>query len=91
MKNEVTVDNLLIENAALKAELSEVRQKLSWLMEQLSSSKRKLYGVSSEKSVYDGICEQTSLFPDDRMEVISQVTPPDISTPSREKPRKQGN
>lgn len=48
-----TVDSLLIENAALKAELSEVKEKLSWLMEQVSSHRRKLYGVSLEKTIYD--------------------------------------
>jgi len=65
MENEVTIKSLTIENATLKAELSEVKQKLNWLMEQLSSNRRKLYGQSSEKSVYDSQAVQLTLsFPD---------------------------
>lgn len=58
MENAVTIESLMIENAALRAELSEVSQKLSWLMEQVSSHRRKLYGVSSEKTIYDCKNEQ---------------------------------
>lgn len=57
----MTIEQFAVENAALKAELSEVKQKLSWLMEQLSSNRRKLYGVSSDKSIYDH-SHQLSLF-----------------------------
>jgi len=44
------IENLKIENAALRAELCEVKEKLDRLMELLSYSRRKLYGVSSEKT-----------------------------------------
>ncbi|MCL1981796.1 MAG: IS66 family transposase [Clostridiales bacterium] len=62
MENVVSYTDLFNENAALKAEVSvlkaenaEISSKLSWLLEQLSSNQRKLYGSSSEKSVYDQI------------------------------------
>ena len=90
MKSEVSIEHLLVENAALKAELSEVKQKLSWFMEQLSSNKRKLYGVSSEKSVYDGKFVQTDLFLDDHTVVIEHTAPAETSAPLRERPRKKG-
>lgn len=63
MENNLTMDGLIIENAALRAELAEVNQKLSWLMEQISGNNRKLYGSSSEKGVYSGT--QISLFEED--------------------------
>ena len=50
MDNPVTLESLQIKNAALRAVLSEANKKLSCLMEQLSSHRRKLYGVSSEKA-----------------------------------------
>jgi transposase len=96
MENAVMVETLLIENAALKAELSEVNQKLSWLMEQLSSNRRKLYGVSSEKSIYDGKSLQPSLFPDGCTETVlfdgdPASEPPDESAHAKKgKPKKRG-
>jgi transposase len=90
MKNEVSIESLMLENAALKAELAEVKQKLSWFMEQLSSSKRKLYGISSEKSEYDGKFVQTGLFSDDRTIINEYAAPAETNTPPREKPRKKG-
>ncbi|MCL1984921.1 MAG: IS66 family transposase [Betaproteobacteria bacterium] len=69
MKNEVTMDSLIIENAVLRAELSEVKGKLAYFMELLSSSRRKQFGVSSEKSIYDGIFAQPELFPNNQTEV----------------------
>ena len=47
------IESQNIEIAALKAELSEVKKQLEWCMEQLSGNRRKLYGVSSEKTEYD--------------------------------------
>jgi len=90
MKSEVIVDDLLIENAALKAELSEVKQKLSWLTEQLASSRRKLYGSTSEKSVYDGSFEQVTLLADNPEQIILHDAPPASSPPAKETPRKRG-
>jgi len=58
MEKELTIESLVIEVAALKAALSEANLKLSLLMEQISSHCRKLYGVSSEKTVYDNKNEQ---------------------------------
>jgi transposase len=90
MKSEVTVDGLLMENAALKAELSEVKQKLSWLTEQLASSRRKLYGATSEKSAYDGSFEQMAFLSDSREQIILRDVPPESSPPTKETPRKRG-
>jgi transposase len=96
MEDTVAIDNLIIENAALRAELSEAMQKISWLTELLSGSRRKLYGASSEKSVYDGLPAQPSLFPDAGLDTIVLTGGQTISAPAegqgpgREKPRKRG-
>ena len=90
------MDSLIVENAALKAELSEVKQKLSWLTEQLSSSRRKLYGVSSEKSRYDGISVQPCLFPEIKPDTIvmtgnqSADAAAETKQLGRVKPKKRG-
>jgi len=90
MKSEASIEGLLVENAALKAELSEVKQKLSWFMEQLSSHRRKLYGISSEKSEYDGKFVQTGLLLGDHTVMIEHSAPAETNTPPRERPRKKG-
>jgi len=79
---------LKAENAALKAELAEVDAKLSWLAEQLASNNRKLYGQSSEKSIYD----QIGLFGDNPADVVDPATPESepSGTPVKEKPKKRG-
>ena len=64
MENAITIESLLIENSALKAELSEVNKKLEYLMEQLSSHRRRLFGVSSEKTIYNNNNEQISYLDD---------------------------
>jgi transposase len=64
MGNNIAIDNLILENTVLKAELAEVKQQLSWVTEQLISFRRKLYGSSSEKSVYDDVHVQTEIFED---------------------------
>jgi len=89
----VTIDNLLLENAALRAELSEVKQKLSWLTEQLISNRRRLYGASSEKSVYGGA--QLGLFTESHaVDVVTgdSQTSEDSSerASTKKKPRKRG-
>ena len=90
MTHEVTLDSLIIENAALKAELAEVNQKLSWLMEQIADHRRRQYGQSSEKGVYAGI--QPTLFDGESQgeAVIHDVSPRDVRTPAKGRPRKQG-
>ncbi len=91
----MTIEGLTIENAALKAELSEVKQKLSWLMEQLSCNNRKLYGASSQKSIYDAGLSQISLFPSTPAVMMPAVADePALETqeeaPPKRKPKKQG-
>ena len=85
------MDSLIIENAALKEELSEVKHKLSWLMEQVSSNRRRLYGPSSEKSVYDGVGDQIGLFHDGPSETVAvQALAPVSIQPTKAKPIKRG-
>ena len=104
MENAVSYDDLKTENealksdfaalsakhAALEANYAEVSGKLSWLLEQLSSSNRKLYGQSSEKSIYD----QIGLFGDRLADsfVTNRETSGDEPTanPKKQKPKKQG-
>jgi len=88
MKSNVKVANLINENAALKAELAEVKGQLSWLLEQLSSSRRKLFGASSEKSVYD----QIGLFQEDtRIIPVSDPIPvPETGNQQSRHPKKRG-
>jgi transposase len=90
MKNNITIDSLILENTALKAELAEVKQQLSWVTEQLISSRRKLYGASSEKSVYDGAHVQTEIFEDVQapIVIISDDATSEQSKPNR--PKKRG-
>jgi transposase len=95
MESSVTIENLLTEIAVLKAELSEANQKLSWLMEQLSSNRRKLYGVSSEKTIYDSKNVQLSYDMDEIPElvVVHEVgREPQIQTAAeqRARPKKRG-
>ena len=75
------------ENTALRTELAEVNAKLSWLMEQLSSNRRKMFGQSSEKGVYD----QVGLFEDEPQ--IAPMIDHDEQTdekPAKQRPKKRG-
>ena len=95
MENAATIESLIIENAALKAELSEVNKKLSWLMEQLSSHRRKLYGASSEKTVYDCPNLQLTYYmeePQGLVVVHTEGRDPEIQdeAPQRVRPKKRG-
>lgn len=94
MENVLSIENLLIENAALKAELSEVKAKLDRLMEQLSSHRRKLFGVSSEKTVYNCNNEQLTYMDDPPgLLVVHEVGPANAvepEPPQRVRPIKRG-
>jgi transposase len=92
MKSTVTIDSLMIENAALRAELSEVREQLSRLMEQLSSHRRKLYGASSEKTTYNSKNEQLSYLEDPPGLVVVHGVDSEAETeaPPRARPKKRG-
>ena len=72
------------ENSALRSELVDMQSKLTWIIEQLSINKHKMFGASSEKSEYN----QTGLFEDSYQEVqvINNLTPE--KKPNR--PIKQG-
>ena len=72
------------ENSALRSEIAEMQSKLTWIMEQLSVSKHKMFGASSEKSVYS----QAGLFDDNYQEV--QVINEPASEKKANRPKKQG-
>jgi transposase/regulator of replication initiation timing len=82
---------LRAENSALRADNAEIKSKLDWLVEQLSSNKRKLYGSSSEKSVYDFNGAQVGLF-DEGTTIVPLIETEESSgdTPTRNRPKKQG-
>jgi len=90
MENAASYNQLLNENTALRAELSEVKSQLSWLLEQLSSNSRRLYGQSSEKSIYD----QIGLFGDKLADtVVAEPAVPESEPsgkPTKERPKKKG-
>jgi len=67
-------DEILAENSALKAEVAELKQQVSWLMEQLNLSKRRQFGASSEKSEYD----QGTLFNEAEISADLTAWEPDI-------------
>jgi len=81
---------LSAKHAALEANYTEVNGKLSWLLEQLSSNNRKLYGQSSEKSAYD----QIGVFGDRLADtfVTNREAPgtEPAAAPQKQKPKKQG-
>jgi len=93
--NEPTVESLQIELAAVKAELSESNKKLAWCLEQLSSHRRKLYGVSSEKTAYDNKNVQLTYEmdePEGLLVVHGQEQEPEIQSikQQRARPKKRG-
>ena len=94
MENMASIDDLRLENASLKAELAEVRTQLDWLIEQLSSAKRKLFEPSSEKSIYLDGNIQMGLFPDSLVDLAALGGPETISaddqTQQKQKPVKHG-
>ena len=53
--------DLITEIAALKARNAELESQLQWLIEQVKLSKKRQFGQSSEKSVYDNV-EQRTIF-----------------------------
>jgi len=94
MEIAVSYEELKSENTALRSEVSvlraenaEINAKLNWLIEQLSSNNRKLYGSSSEKSAYDQIglfSEGVPVLPASGPEESADAAPP------RQRPKKQG-
>ena len=84
MENDALIAELKAENVALRAENAEMKSKLDWLIEQLSGNRRKLYGVSSEKGVYD----QVGLFEENAQEV--QVIDGQTSDKQSNRPKKRG-
>jgi len=99
MEMSLLNDNLIAENAALKTEngvlkakLAEVEAQLSWLMEQLSSNRRKLFGPSSEKGAYINGEVQLGFFDDGELEirVFDNTNEPASGTPAKGRPVKRG-
>ena len=92
------ITELKSENAALKSEVSalkaenaEINGKLNWLVEQITSNNRKLYGSSSEKSAYDFGGAQVGLFEEGVPVVpIIETEEPEENAPPRQRPKKRG-
>jgi len=79
-------DEILAENAALKAEVAELKQQIHWLMEQLKLSKRRQFGVSGEKSEYN----QGNLFNEAESSADLSVSEPNIEEIKAYRRRKSG-
>lgn len=62
MKNTTKTADLRTENAALKSKVSELELLVKYYEEQFRLAKHRQFGASSEKSQYDGDCEQLSIF-----------------------------
>ena len=83
---------LSAENIALKTELAEMRVQLSWLTEQISSNKRKMFGVSSEQTAYVDGASQLGLFADNALNIhvfdnTNEHTPA-VAPPKKNRPIK---
>jgi transposase len=79
------------ENSALRSEVAEMGAKLNWLIEQLSSNHRKMFGSSSEKSAYAFNGDQFGLFeaqqPD--MTPIIETGETEVEGAPRQRPKKK--
>ena len=92
------IAELKSENAALKSEISalrsenaEINGKLSWLIEQLSSKNRKMFGSSSDKSAYDFAGAQIGIFEGGNQTVPAvEAEEPAVNSPPRQRPKKSG-
>ena len=82
---------LTAENSALRAELTELKSKLDWLVEQISSNRRRMFGSMSERSAYVGGDSQLGLFEDDTPEFVP-VAPEEkpVVTTGKNRPIKRG-
>ena len=98
MENDALITELKSENASLKAEVfalrsenTEINAKLNWLLEQLSSNKRKMFGSMSEKSAYDFNGAQVGLF-DDAVPILQTNETEETAdgTSNRKHPKKSG-
>jgi len=94
MKNENTdmdfaaeIASLKEENLSLKTEITEHKQLIQWLMEQLKLSKRRQFGVSSEQSDW----EQTSFFNEAEVTANAAVPEPELETVKEHRRKKRTN
>jgi transposase len=78
MDNTMDTTNLMAENAALKAEVAELKSKLNWFMEQVKLSHKQRFGQSSEKSEYD--FAQIMLFNEAEYFAESKAEEPELTT-----------
>ena len=85
---------LSAENIALKTELAEMRAQLSWLTEQISSNKRKMFGSSSEQTAYADGASQLGFFADNALNIHvfdnTNKQAPDATPPKKNRPIKSG-
>jgi transposase len=88
MESAVIIAELKSENTALKSELAEMNAKFNWLVEQLSSNQRKMFGSSSEKSAYAFDDNQFGLFDDEPPNLIP-IIETGTEEPLRQRPKKK--
>jgi transposase len=74
---EQTITIPLSEYNALKNEVTELTQKVEWLMDQFRLAKHRTFGASSEKSAYDG-AEQLNLFNEAETTADANVLEPEL-------------
>jgi transposase len=79
------------ENSVLRSEMAEMSAKLNWVLEQLSSNNRKMFGSSSEKSTYVFNEDQFGLFesqPSD-LSLIIESGESEVEEVPRQRPKKK--
>jgi transposase len=85
MENENINMALMAENTSLKEEISDLKQQVNWLMEQLQLSKRRQFGVSSEQSDW----EQTSFFNEAEATADTTAPEPELETVKEHRRKKR--
>jgi len=89
LKSEIS--ELRAENIALKSDNAEMKSKLDWLIEQISSNNRKMFGSSSEKTAYADGAMQICFYEDGTTEITAFDSAEVISSkPGKNKPKKKG-
>jgi len=79
------------EVSALRAENAEINGKLNWLIEQLSSNHRKMFGSTSEKSAYAFNENQIGLFESQPLNMLpaTETEESEVEEIPRQRPKKK--
>ena len=93
MIDNLRAENAILrgENAALKSHVAEMESKINWLIELVAGNKQKMFGASSEKSIYSDGSTQLALFEEDDVAEIKifDSTEESSSKQDKKKPKKQ--